>query len=94
VNEERDKVDLSETSIGKESVIRYFRHSTNQLTRMIFHRCTELKKQIDAISDGEFSAAKREVDALRAELGQAPTPTLQQLIEEKSAAYVKNIMQT
>lgn len=51
-------------------------------------RCTDLKGQIQTISDGEFATAKREVDALRAELGQGPTPSLQQLVDDKSAVYV------
>ena len=84
VNEERDKVDLMETAIGKEYV-----HPIRSLflnIQLYDVRCTDLKAQIQTISDGEFASAKREVDALRAELGQGPTPTLQQLVEEKSAA--------
>lgn len=52
------------------------------------YRCTALKQKIQTITDGEYSTAKREVDALRAELGQPPVPSLQQTLEEKSSAYV------
>ena len=33
----------------------------------------------------EYANAKREVDAIRAELGQAPLPTLQNTIDEKTS---------
>lgn len=49
-------------------------------------RCAELKSKIEGIEDGEYATAKRECDALRAELGQPPLPNLQALLEEKSAA--------
>lgn len=53
-----------------------------------FGRCSELEQKIQAITDSDYSVAKREVDALRAELGQPPVPSLQQTLEEKSSACV------
>jgi len=50
-------------------------------------RCTELRTRIQQITDGEYAAAKRDVDALRAELGQPPLPGLQATLEEKSQQY-------
>lgn len=67
--------------------------NVEELTQISFfmsmtYRCTALKQKIQTITDGEYSTAKREVDALRAELGQPPVPSLQQTLEEKSSAYV------
>ena len=50
--------------------------------------CTELRSRIQQITDGEYAAAKRDVDALRVELGQQPLPSLQATLEEKSQQYV------
>ena len=50
-------------------------------------RCAELRARIQQITDGEYANAKRDVDALRAELGQPPLPSLQATLEEKSQQY-------
>ncbi|KAI5122216.1 hypothetical protein M0805_002705 [Coniferiporia weirii] len=50
--------------------------------------CAELRTKIQFITDGDYASAKREVDSLRAELGQPPVPSLQQTLDEKSAAYL------
>jgi hypothetical protein len=50
--------------------------------------CTELQQKIQTLTDGEYTNAKAEVDKLRQELGQEPVPSLQTLIEEKSAQCV------
>jgi hypothetical protein len=51
-------------------------------------RCADLRARIQQITDGEYATAKRDVDALRAELGQPPLPGLQATLEEKSQQYV------
>jgi hypothetical protein len=48
------------------------------------NRCADLRARIQQITDGEYANAKRDVDALRAELGQPPVPGLQATLEEKS----------
>ncbi|KAF8582295.1 hypothetical protein K439DRAFT_1351553 [Ramaria rubella] len=48
--------------------------------------CEELRGKIKTITDGEYAASKREVDSLRQELGQEPLPSLQNMLDEKSAA--------
>jgi hypothetical protein len=53
---------------------------------LVIFRCSDLRSKIQAITDGDYAVAKREVDALRAELGQAPLPSLQATLDEKSAA--------
>ena len=50
-------------------------------------RCADLRARIQQITDGEYATAKRDVDALRAELGQPPLPGLQATLEEKSQQY-------
>lgn len=54
----------------------------------IFARCTDLRSRIQNIQDGDYALAKRDVDALRSELGELPLPSLQQVLEEKSQQYV------
>ncbi|KAI0672654.1 hypothetical protein C8Q78DRAFT_936729, partial [Trametes maxima] len=49
----------------------------------------DLQHKIKAISEGEYSVAKQDVDRLRQELGQPPLPSLQTTLEEKSAEYLK-----
>lgn len=49
-------------------------------------RCNDLRSKIQLVSDGEYAAAKHQVDSLRAELGMAPLPSLQQTMAEKSAS--------
>ncbi|QRV72750.1 hypothetical protein RhiJN_00764 [Ceratobasidium sp. AG-Ba] len=65
VNEDKEKVDLSESTILKE--------------------ISEFKNQIKNITDGEYGAAKKEVDTIRSELGMPPLPSLEATLEEKSA---------
>jgi hypothetical protein len=50
-------------------------------------RCADLRARIQQITDGEYATAKRDVDTLRAELGQPPLPGLQATLEEKSQQY-------
>ena len=44
-----------------------------------------LRLQINALTEGEYAVAKRDVDRLRVELGQQPLPSLQSTLDEKSA---------
>ncbi|KAF5323881.1 hypothetical protein D9611_008271 [Ephemerocybe angulata] len=50
--------------------------------------CTDLRTKISQLSDGEYALAKNDVDRLRADLGQAPLPSLQQTLEERTAQYL------
>ena len=53
-----------------------------------FIRCHELQSKITQLSDGEYAIAKNDVDRLRQELGQAPLPSLQQTLEERTTQYL------
>ncbi|KAG8691998.1 hypothetical protein FRC11_012344 [Ceratobasidium sp. 423] len=63
VNEEREKVDLSESALQRE--------------------INEFKNKIKVITEGEYGAAKKEVEIIRNELGMPPLPSLQVTLEEK-----------
>ncbi|OCB88892.1 hypothetical protein A7U60_g3988 [Sanghuangporus baumii] len=64
------------------------RDKADLMESTINKECSELRAKIQTITDGEYTSAKREVDALRAELGQPPLPSLQQTLEEKGRAYL------
>ncbi|TEB39578.1 hypothetical protein FA13DRAFT_1784297 [Coprinellus micaceus] len=51
--------------------------------------CDGLRAKIQVLSEGEYAIAKNDVDRLRADLGQEPLPSLQQTLEERSAAYLE-----
>ncbi|KAH9001385.1 hypothetical protein EDB92DRAFT_52699 [Lactarius akahatsu] len=65
------------------------RDKTDMMEAQLNNECTELRTRIQQITDGEYATAKRDVDALRAELGQPPLPSLQTTLEEKSQLYVR-----
>ncbi|KAH9005030.1 hypothetical protein EDB86DRAFT_2796427 [Lactarius hatsudake] len=65
------------------------RDKTDMMEAQLNNECTELRTRIQQITDGEYATAKRDVDALRAELGQPPLPTLQTTLEEKSQQYLQ-----
>jgi hypothetical protein len=82
VNEDRDQADMLDMKMNKEfgcSLI------LNSCFTDLARRCTELQAKIQTLTDGDYAKAKAEVDVLRTELGQQPVPSLQSLIEEKSA---------
>ncbi|KDR69348.1 hypothetical protein GALMADRAFT_77508 [Galerina marginata CBS 339.88] len=68
INEDRDKVDLMESSLEKE--------------------CRETRAKIAQLTETDYAVAKADVDRLRGELGQAPLPSLQSTLEEKTAQYL------
>ncbi|KAI9466092.1 hypothetical protein BJY52DRAFT_1112670 [Lactarius psammicola] len=65
------------------------RDKTDMMEAQLNNECTELRTRIQQITDGDYATAKRDVDALRAELGQPPLPTLQATLEEKSQQYLQ-----
>ena len=75
---------MLEASVNKECVI--FVHIRSPAVPSSCARCDELRTKIKAITDGEYAASKREVDTLRQELGQEALPSLQNMLDEKSAS--------
>ncbi|KAA1469238.1 hypothetical protein DENSPDRAFT_834812 [Dentipellis sp. KUC8613] len=65
------------------------RDKADILEAQITSECADLRTRIQQITDGEYALAKRDVDALRAELGQPPLPSLQATLEEKSQQYLQ-----
>ncbi|KDQ14593.1 hypothetical protein BOTBODRAFT_32725 [Botryobasidium botryosum FD-172 SS1] len=64
------------------------REKADQLESSLMKECNEAKAKIQSISDGEYADSKREVDALRAELGLPPVRSLQSTLDEKAASYL------
>ena len=56
-------------------------------------RCSDLRLKIQTITDGEYAIAKRDVEQLRAELGQPPLPNLQETLEERKRECVASHLQ-
>ncbi|KAF9792805.1 hypothetical protein BJ322DRAFT_1031492 [Thelephora terrestris] len=54
--------------------------------------CSDLRLKIQSITDGEYAIAKRDVDQLRGELGQAPLPGLQETLEERRRDFMHQQM--
>jgi hypothetical protein len=52
------------------------------------HSHQELQQKIDSLLEGDYARTKAQVDTLRQEMGQEPTPSIQTIIDEKSAQYV------
>jgi len=62
--------------------------SADVLIHVYVPRCSDLRFKIQTITDGEYAIAKRDVEQLRAELGQAPLPNLQETLEERKRESV------
>jgi hypothetical protein len=61
--------------------------SSFQTNKAIF-RCDVLRTTINQITENEYSQAKRDVDTLRAELGEPPLKGVQTILEEKNIKFV------
>ncbi|KAI0761416.1 hypothetical protein BC629DRAFT_1545728 [Irpex lacteus] len=69
------------------------RDKADMLEAKLNEEVSGLETKIKSLSDGEYATAKADVDRLRQELGQPPLPSLQQTLEEKSQAYLKELRQ-
>ncbi|KAF9246242.1 hypothetical protein BU15DRAFT_85022 [Melanogaster broomeanus] len=66
-------------------------HIADLLEASISRECSELRQQIGVLQEGEYAAAKADVDRLRAELGQPPLPPLQATLDEKTSQYLRDL---
>ncbi|KAF8136663.1 hypothetical protein EV363DRAFT_1320164 [Boletus edulis] len=66
------------------------RDKADLLEASISRECAELRQHVAVLQDGEYAAAKSEVDRLRQELGQAPLPPLQATLDEKTSQYLRD----
>jgi len=64
------------------------RDKADLLEASITRECADLRVTITALTDGDYAVAKQDVDQLRQELGQAPLPSLQSTLDEKSSQYL------
>ena len=81
------QTDIAEVTLTREFVQR-LSFPANVLIRAYVPRCSDLRHKIQTITDGEYAIAKRDVDQLRAELGQPPLPNLQETLEERKRESV------
>ena len=81
---------MLEQKLNEECVAR----STSRFGRsddaFVSRRINGLNDKVKHLTDGEYAAAKSDVDRLREELGQPPLPSLQALLEEKTSTYVSS----
>ncbi|KAJ8092515.1 hypothetical protein AAF712_012579 [Marasmius tenuissimus] len=89
VKEQRNKLESERTRL-LESLrqVNEDRDKADILTSSIEKECAELRSKISQLSEGDYAAAKRHVDQLRKDLGQSPLPSLQTMLDEKSAQYL------
>ncbi|KAJ6501868.1 hypothetical protein C8R45DRAFT_974602 [Mycena sanguinolenta] len=64
------------------------RNQADLLEATLERERVQLRTKIAQLSDGEYKAAKADVDRLRADLGQPPLPTLQETLDGKGAGYL------
>ncbi|KAH9966553.1 hypothetical protein BC827DRAFT_1176803 [Russula dissimulans] len=90
LKEQKNKLDSERTRLlNCLREVNEDRDKTDMMEAQLNNECAELRTRIQQITDGEYAAAKRDVDALRAELGQPPLPGLQATLEEKSQQYLQ-----
>ncbi|KAG9318748.1 hypothetical protein JVU11DRAFT_847 [Chiua virens] len=91
LREQKNKLDSERARLlNALSEVHSDRDKADLLEASISRECAELRQQIGALQDGEYAAAKTEVDRLRQELGQPPLPPLQATLDEKTAQYLRD----
>ena len=65
------------------------RDQTDLAQATLDRECDALRAKIKVLSEGEYAIAKNDVDRLRADLGEEPLQSLQQTLDERSAAYLE-----
>ncbi|KIM62043.1 hypothetical protein SCLCIDRAFT_1215380 [Scleroderma citrinum Foug A] len=86
VREQKNKLDSERIRLlNCLAEINADRDKADLMETSISRECAELRQQIAALQEGEYSIAKRDVDRLRAELGQPSLPPLQTTLDEKTS---------
>ncbi|KIL67097.1 hypothetical protein M378DRAFT_327630 [Amanita muscaria Koide BX008] len=89
IREQKNKLDSERARLlNSLREINEDRDKADLMEASINKECEELRKRIEQLSDGEYIAAKRDVDRLRHELGQSPLPPLQATLEERKSQSV------
>ncbi|KAI0295438.1 hypothetical protein BC826DRAFT_874996, partial [Russula brevipes] len=90
LKEQKNKLDSERTRLlNCLREVNEDRDKTDMMEAQLNKECADLRARIQQITDGEYATAKRDVDGLRAELGQPPLPSLQATLEEKSQQYLQ-----
>ncbi|KAJ7137966.1 hypothetical protein C8R44DRAFT_766592 [Mycena epipterygia] len=89
IREQRNKLESERNRlIACLSQVNEDRNQADLLTAALTRERTALQSKIATLSDGEYAAAKADVDRLRHELGQPALPSLQETLEGKGAGYL------
>ncbi|KAG6895692.1 hypothetical protein C0992_013245 [Termitomyces sp. T32_za158] len=100
VREQRNKLDSERTrllnalretgtrqvdsKISRSSHPKPVSHKADLMESTIERECNEIRNKMNNLTEGEYAAAKNDVDRLRQELGQPPLPSLQSILDEKT----------
>ncbi|KAN0077021.1 hypothetical protein V8E55_010876 [Tylopilus felleus] len=91
LKEQKNKLDSERTRLlNALAEVNSDRDKADLLEGSISRECAELRQQIAVLQEGEYAAAKTEVDRLRQELGQPPLPLLQATLDEKTSLYLRD----
>lgn len=89
IREQKNKLDSERTRLlNSLREINEDRDKVDLMEVTLEKECNDLRSKITQLTDGEYTAAKRDVDKLRQELGQQPLPSLQDTLEEKTTQYL------
>ncbi|KAJ3523412.1 hypothetical protein NMY22_g11450 [Coprinellus aureogranulatus] len=90
IKEQRNKLESERARLLKcLQEINMDRDQADLAEATLDRECSDLRAKISQLSEGEYAIAKNDVDRLRQDLGQAPLPSLQQTLEERTAAYLE-----
>ncbi|KAK2460097.1 hypothetical protein APHAL10511_007895 [Amanita phalloides] len=89
IREQKNKLDSERARLlNSLREINEDRDKADLLEASISKECEDLRRKIEQLAEGDYAAAKRDVDRLRLELGQPPLPSLQATLEEKRSQYL------
>ncbi|KAJ7580716.1 hypothetical protein C8J56DRAFT_960693 [Mycena floridula] len=89
LREQKNKLD-SERNKMLDSLrqINEDRDKADMMITTMENECSQLRRTVQDVQEGEYAAAKRDVDKLRRELGQPALPSLQNTLDEKNTQYL------
>ncbi|PFH48485.1 hypothetical protein AMATHDRAFT_81757 [Amanita thiersii Skay4041] len=89
IKEQKNRLDSERTRLlNSLREINEDRDKADLMEVTIKKECDELRQKIDQLTEGDYAAAKKDVDRLRQELGQSPLPSLHATLEEKKVQYL------
>ncbi|KAF5365934.1 hypothetical protein D9758_006584 [Tetrapyrgos nigripes] len=89
VKEQKNKLESERTRLlSSLRQVNEDRDKADMLESTLEKECSDLRTKITTLSEGEYAVTKRDVDRLRQELGEPALPSLQTMLDEKSAQYL------